>query len=48
MLKNLSCFGFLLTLVGSALADSQSLIPTIALMFIGLIMTLVGLRYAEN
>ena len=48
MLKNLSCFGFLITLVGSALADSQSLIPTVVLMSTGLIMTLVGVIYAEN
>lgn len=48
MRKYLACIGVLLMLVGSTMADSQTLIPTIIAMSIGAVLALAGVRYAEN
>lgn len=48
MRKYISCLGILLMLIGSTMADSQTLIPTIVTMSIGALLALVGVRYAEN
>ncbi len=48
MRKNLSAYGVLLILIGSSLADSQNLIPTVIITITGMIMAVAGIKYAET
>lgn len=48
MRKYLTGLGVFLMLIGSTMADSQTLIPTIITMSIGAILALVGVPHAEK
>ena len=48
-MKKITCWGFILFILGMSMADSASLIPTIICCTAGMILASVGVRlYEEN
>lgn len=47
-MKKITCWGFILFVLGMSMADSASLIPTIICCTAGMILASVGVHYYEE